>query len=71
MPRAIREEGDPSQLRNHVGVLFDDADLEMIKRVAKRYGMSKSAAVRLLTRAGAPLHDPSPPRENSNGTAAD
>lgn len=65
MPRAIREEGQPGQLRNSVGVMFDDADMEMIKRVAARYGMSKSAAVRLLTRAGASHHDPSPPEENS------
>lgn len=65
MPRAIREQGEPTQLRNSVGVMFDDADLEMIKRVAARYGMSKSAAVRLLARAGAAHHDPSPPKENA------
>lgn len=65
MPRAVRQEGDPTQLRNHVGASFDDADLAMIMRVAARYGMSKSAAVRLLTRAGAQHHDPSPPKENT------
>jgi hypothetical protein len=63
MPRARRDEADPTQLRNSVGVMFNDADMEMITRVAKRYGMSKSAAVRLLARAGAAQHDPSPPIE--------
>ena len=50
MPRAIRTEGEPEQLRNAVGAMFTDDDMEMIKRVMKRYGMKKSAAVRLLTR---------------------
>jgi hypothetical protein len=64
MPRAFNPEKDPDKLRNHVGVPFNDADLDMIKRVAKRYGLSMAGAVRLLTRAGAAHHDPSPPKEN-------
>jgi hypothetical protein len=65
MPRAKRETADATQLRNSVGVMFNDADMEMIGRVAARYGMSKSAAVRLLARAGAATHDPSPPTEGA------
>lgn len=64
MPRNESKEGDPTQLRNHVGTLVTDADLEIIKRVMQRYGISKSAAARLLIRAGAAHHDPSPPKEN-------
>lgn len=65
MPRAVRQEGDPTQLRNYVGMMCTDAELETIKRVQVRYGMSKSAAARLLMRAGAQHHDPSPPEESS------
>lgn len=65
MPKAVRQQGDPTQLRNSLNVMFDDADMELIRRVATRYGVSKSAAARLLLRAGAPHHDPSPPEETS------
>lgn len=65
MPRARREEADPTQLRNSVATMVDDATLEMILRVAKRYGMSKSHAARLLIKAGAAQYDPSPPTEGT------
>lgn len=66
MPRARRDEADPTHLRNTVATQVDDDDLEMIRRVMKRYGMSKAGAARLLIRAGAQHHDPSPPSKETS-----
>ena len=65
MPRP-KPEAHPTQLTNQLGVMLDAEDVAMVKRVAARYGISKSAAGRLLIRAGAAQHDPnpSPPKEN-------
>jgi hypothetical protein len=65
MPKARRDDAAPTQLRNAVATMVDDADLEMILRVARRYGLSKSGAARLLIRAGAAHHDPSPPSKET------
>ena len=62
MPRPTKASDDPTALRNPVSCLVDDSDKEMITRVMKRYGVSKSDAVRMLLRAGAAEHDPSPPQ---------
>lgn len=63
MPRARNDDLAPTQFRNSVATMVDDATLDMIMRVAKRYGLSKSGAARLLISAGAAHHDPSPPTE--------
>lgn len=59
-----RESADPTARRNQVVTMVTDAELAVIQRVMRRYGMSKSTAARLLIVAGAPEHDPSPPEEN-------
>ena len=62
MPRPTKASDDPTALRNPVSCLVDDSDKEMITRVMKRYGVSKSDAVRMLLRAGAAEQEPSPPQ---------
>lgn len=61
MPRPKKDAGDPTALRNPVSCLVTDDDKALIDRVAARYSISHAAAVRILIRAGAPMHDPSPP----------
>lgn len=50
----------------HVAVLLTDDEQAMVRRVATRYGLSMSAAGRLLILTGAEQHDPnpSPPKEH-------
>jgi hypothetical protein len=52
MPRAIRTEGQPDQLRNYVAGMFTDADYARIQKVIDRYGMKKAAALRYLALKG-------------------
>lgn len=63
MPRPKKPEGDPTALRVPVSVMVTREDSDLIDRVAARYSIGRSAALRILLRAGAPEHDPSLPPE--------
>lgn len=52
-------------LDHFLGAMGTLADLEMVTRVQNRYGVSKSDAIRMLLRAGADTHDPSPPSKET------
>jgi hypothetical protein len=58
MPRTRKAPDDPSARIHGVTVLFDKAEYALVLRVAKAYGISKGAAVRIMMLAGADTHDP-------------
>lgn len=57
MARRRIDDSDPDKLQHYLPVLFSTRDVERIERVAKRYGLKRAAAVRLMMREGADRYD--------------